>query len=169
MRIGELAERVGVSTRALRYYEEQGVLSSARTANGYREYDEHHVQLVVEIRTLLALGFTLDDARPFLDCLRSGSPVASACPDSVAASRRKLAEIDAEIRALMRRRAAVADRLAHACPGCAFTQEDLNDHVDQRDLRRPGRQLHQAGPGGLLGGLVPTVRDAPTDPGTDRT
>lgn len=41
MRIGELARRTGVSVRALRYYEEQGLLVPARAANGYREYTEY--------------------------------------------------------------------------------------------------------------------------------
>ena len=36
MRIGEVAERAGVSTRALRYYEEQGLLESDRTSSGQR-------------------------------------------------------------------------------------------------------------------------------------
>lgn len=40
MRIGELAERIGVSPRSLRYYEQQGLLSPSRAANGYREYDQ---------------------------------------------------------------------------------------------------------------------------------
>lgn len=39
MRIGELARRTGVAARRLRYYEEQGLLSSDRSVNGYRDYD----------------------------------------------------------------------------------------------------------------------------------
>lgn len=72
MRIGELARRAGVSTRALRYYEQQGLITARRSANGYREYGEADLRLVSEIRSLLAVGFTLDDARPFVACLRAG-------------------------------------------------------------------------------------------------
>ena len=52
MRIGELAERAGVSTRALRYYEEQGLISARRAHNGYRDYDEDdlRVKVAVELR-----------------------------------------------------------------------------------------------------------------------
>ena len=40
MRIGELAERAGISTKAIRYYEQVGILSPPdRTASGYRSYD----------------------------------------------------------------------------------------------------------------------------------
>ena len=40
MRIGELAARVGTSTRTLRYYESRGLLRARRAVNGYRDYDE---------------------------------------------------------------------------------------------------------------------------------
>ncbi|WP_067181142.1 MerR family transcriptional regulator [Microtetraspora niveoalba] len=122
MRIGELARRAGVSTRALRYYEQQGLIEARRSANGYREYDEADLRLVVEIRSLMAVGFTLEDARPFVECLRSGRPSGHACPDSVAVYRRKLAEIDEEIRALVARRSEVASQLARACPGCVLSK-----------------------------------------------
>ncbi|MDH2429218.1 MerR family transcriptional regulator [Sphaerisporangium sp. TRM90804] len=125
MRIGELARRAGVSTRALRYYEQQGLLASRRTSNGYREYDEFDVKLVAEIRSLLTVGFTLEDARPFVDCLRAGNHAGNACPESVEVYRRKLAEIDDGIRTLLLRRAEVAAQLAGACPGCALTRGEI--------------------------------------------
>lgn len=95
MLIGQLAARAGTSTRALRYYETHGLLRSARSANGYRVYDEAELRVVGEIRALLAVGFGLDDIRPFVACLRAGHPSGDVCPDSVAVLRRKLAEVDA--------------------------------------------------------------------------
>lgn len=159
MRIGELAERAGVSTRALRYYEQQGLLRARRGPNGYRQFDQSDLRLVAEIRSLLATGFTLEDARPFVDCLRSGHEAGGACPESVAVYRRKLAEIDAEIGTLVRRRAEVADQLAHACPGCAVSGEGARDRTDRGKLRRAGPPREDAGAGGVLGGLVPAVQD----------
>ncbi|MGC5014861.1 MerR family transcriptional regulator [Streptosporangium sp. DT93] len=120
MRIGELARRAGVSPRALRYYEQQGLISARRSANGYREYGEADLRLVSEIRSLLAVGFTLDDARPFVACLRAGHDSGGSCPDSVAVYRRKLSEIDDEIRTLLIRRAEVAAQFTTACPGCVL-------------------------------------------------
>ncbi|MET8143507.1 MerR family transcriptional regulator [Sphaerisporangium sp. NPDC005288] len=120
MRIGELARRAGVSTRALRYYEQQGLLAARRATNGYREYDESDLKLVTEIRSLLTVGFTLEDARPFVECLRAGNRSGDACPESVEVYRRKLAEIDDQIRTLLARRAEVAAQFAEACPGCAL-------------------------------------------------
>ncbi|SDM42779.1 MerR family transcriptional regulator [Nonomuraea jiangxiensis] len=118
MRIGELAERTGVSTRSLRYYEQHGLLSARRAANGYRDYGEDDVRLVSEIRALLKVGFTLEDTRPFVDCLRRGHSTGGSCAESVEVYERKLSEIDTEIRVLLARRAEVAAQLARSCPGC---------------------------------------------------
>jgi len=164
MRIGELAERAGVSTRALRYYEQQGLLVARRSSNGYRQYDESDVRLVQEIRSLLHAGFTLKDTRPFVDCLRAGHDKGGSCPESVAVYRRKLAEIDTEIRTLIGRRAELADQLAHACPGCALFPKDTDADLDQGHLRRPGAPRRQAGTGRILGGLVPPVHNDRPDP-----
>ncbi|MFC3577820.1 MerR family transcriptional regulator [Streptomyces yaanensis] len=56
MRIGELAEKAGVSTRALRYYEEQGLLCPQRTASGQRVYPEAAVDRVGLIQQLYTAG-----------------------------------------------------------------------------------------------------------------
>ena len=56
MRIGELARRTGTTPRLLRYYEEQGLITSARGANGYRDFDEACVDRVRQIRGLLDSG-----------------------------------------------------------------------------------------------------------------
>ncbi len=110
MRIGELAERVGASTRALRHYESRGLLRARRDSSGYRDYDEHDLRLAAEIRSLLAIGFTLEETRPFVDCLRAGHEAGDVCPDSVAVYRRKLAEVDA----CLTRLNSVRDQLAEA-------------------------------------------------------
>jgi DNA-binding transcriptional MerR regulator len=94
MLIGELAERAGTSTRTLRYYEQHGLVRARRSANGYRLYDEDELRVVREIRALLAVGFDLDDIRPFVACLRAGNSSGDVCPDSVAILRRKLIELD---------------------------------------------------------------------------
>jgi DNA-binding transcriptional MerR regulator len=94
MLIGELAERAGTSARTLRYYEAQGLVRPRRDANGYRHYDDGELRVVHEIRSLLAVGFGLDDIKPFVACLRAGNESGHVCSDSVAVLRRKLAEVD---------------------------------------------------------------------------
>jgi DNA-binding transcriptional MerR regulator len=71
MRIGELAERAGTTTRALRYYESRGLLSAQRDRHGHRVYTEDDLRLLQQIRTLQDFGFELEETRPFAECLRA--------------------------------------------------------------------------------------------------
>ncbi|MEV6334307.1 MerR family transcriptional regulator [Nocardia vinacea] len=111
MLIGELAERVGTSTRTLRYYEEHGLVRARRSTSGYRVYDESELQVVSKIRTLLDVGFDLDDIRPFVACIRAGNTSGDVCPDSVATLRRKLDEVEAAIDRLHAVRSQLRDQL----------------------------------------------------------
>ena len=60
MRIGILAERAGVSASSIRFYERRGLLPrSDRRANGYRDYDERIVEVILFINRARSLGFSL--------------------------------------------------------------------------------------------------------------
>lgn len=122
MRIGEAARRAGTTTRALRFYEAQGLLDAGRSANGYREYDEQDVKVLVEIRSLQAEGLSLEETRPFVECLRAGNDASDSCADSFEMYSRKLAEVDAQLArlqairdALLIRQAAAAGRDVIGC------------------------------------------------------
>ena len=114
MRIGELAQRTGTTPRALRFYEDQGLLAARRAANGYREYDERDLELVTEILALQTIGLSLDETRPFVECLRSGHETGDSCASSIEVYRRKLAEADALIARLGAIRGELAAKLANA-------------------------------------------------------
>jgi DNA-binding transcriptional MerR regulator len=114
MRIGELADRAGTTTRALRYYESRGLLPARRAGNGYRDYDEDDLALLHQIRTLQDFGFDLEETRPFVDCLRSGHPEGDSCPASIEVYRRKLAELDGVIDRLQEVREQVGAQLVRA-------------------------------------------------------
>jgi DNA-binding transcriptional MerR regulator len=120
IRIRELAARTGTTTRSLRYYEEQGLLPAARSANGYRAYDEDHVRLVREIRSLQSIGFSLEDIRPFVECLLAGHEAGDECPASVDVYRRKLAYLDQHIDELKEIRDRLAGRLAEITPASSW-------------------------------------------------
>jgi len=64
--IGELAERGGVRTSTLRYYEDEGLLRPAARESGQRRYDESAVELLTVIRFCRALGFSLGEIRTLL-------------------------------------------------------------------------------------------------------
>ncbi|EKF21766.1 merR regulatory family protein [Mycolicibacterium hassiacum DSM 44199] len=110
MRIGELARRCNVSTRALRYYEEQQLLTPGRHPNGYRDYPESAVETVRRIRTLLDAGFNADTIRIVLPCL-NGDDV-DMCPQVAAAIRDTLHGIDEQLRDLETKRGRITALLA---------------------------------------------------------
>ena len=95
MKIGALAQRTGVSRRLLRYYEEQGLLRPLRLANGYREYDESHVDAVRHIRVLLSAGLPTATIAHLLHCVHDDGEqlVTFACPGAVAHLQRERSRI----------------------------------------------------------------------------
>jgi DNA-binding transcriptional MerR regulator len=72
LRIGQLAERSGVSVRALRYYEEQGLLEASRTPAGQRVYPESAVEKVRFFQELYAAGLTSRNIAGLLPCIDTG-------------------------------------------------------------------------------------------------
>ncbi|MHC0429956.1 MerR family transcriptional regulator [Streptomyces sp. O3] len=99
MRIGELARTTGTTARALRHYEQAGLISAERAANGYRVYDERAVVRVRNIRYLLAAGLTLDDVRVFLPCLDGDVAAAPPSGKGLRVALDRLAVLDERIAA----------------------------------------------------------------------
>jgi DNA-binding transcriptional MerR regulator len=65
--IGEVAERVGLSLRTVRYYEEVGLLSPpARTEGGFRLYGEEHLEQLKMIKQMKPLDFSIEEMRALL-------------------------------------------------------------------------------------------------------
>ncbi|SHN47259.1 MerR family transcriptional regulator [Cryptosporangium aurantiacum] len=70
MKIGELSQATGVSVRALRHYEAEGLIESGRCSNGYRVFDERAPERVRQIRGLLDNGLPtrlIREVLPYLD------------------------------------------------------------------------------------------------------
>ncbi len=72
MRIGEVAVRSGVSTRALRYYEEQQLLSAQRSDSGQRHYPHEVVERVRLIQRLYSAGLNSKAIAELLPCVHTG-------------------------------------------------------------------------------------------------
>jgi peroxiredoxin/DNA-binding transcriptional MerR regulator len=104
MLAGEVARQVGVTVRALRYYELMGLVVPSRKTNGYRWYGAHEIRLIEEIKTLVGLGLTVEETRPFLDCLSSGHDAGDACPASLATYRKAIRKLGQQIEQLTNRR-----------------------------------------------------------------
>lgn len=121
MRIGELARRTDISTRMLRYYEEQGLLTAERDDNGYRSYAESSAGQALQIRGLLDSGLTTEIIRDLMPCL--GGPVADSdrpltppylSPELAGALSQHLERIQKRIDCLTRNRDAVRDYIQAA-------------------------------------------------------
>lgn len=115
MLIGELAARTGTTTRALRYYEEQGLLESARTSAGYRVYGPAAETRVHNVRDLLASGFTVEDVKSFVRYLDTDLPevfaYSPACADNYDVGARRVAELEEGIASLTRLRDILVRRM----------------------------------------------------------
>lgn len=72
MKIGELARRTGASVRALRYYEQQGLLRPERRPSGYREFRTNDIALVERIQNLISAGLNTTLIAQILDCFDDG-------------------------------------------------------------------------------------------------
>lgn len=72
MRIGEVAHQAGVSTRALRYYEEQGLLAPERTSSGQRTYTDSAVERVQMIQRFFTAGLPSRTILRLLPCVEAG-------------------------------------------------------------------------------------------------
>ena len=73
MRIGELSARTGASPRSIRYYEDQGLVTSVRTGSGQRTYAESAVERVRLIRRLFDAGIGSRTMAGLLPCLTDPS------------------------------------------------------------------------------------------------
>lgn len=92
--VSELAGEFDLTTQALRFYEEKGLLSPRRVGNS-RVYDRRDRARLTLVRKFQRLGFSLEDIREYLSLYRSGRPNAEQYRDGLAKIRRRLAELDA--------------------------------------------------------------------------
>ncbi len=103
MRISELSAKTQVSVHRLRRYEAAGLIASQRLPNGYRDYDEKTLRLVVFIAMSREMGFSLPFIAEYVPKFQSGQLRPQ---DMIEAIRQRVADIDqviAEHQALRRK------------------------------------------------------------------
>lgn len=113
MNISAVARRAGLPAKTIRYYEEIGLVTPARDANGYRAFSGADIHKLAFLARARALGFTIEDCRTLL-ALWEDQGRASA--DVRRLAKEHLAEIDAKIADLQAMRGTLAD-LVQACAG----------------------------------------------------
>ncbi len=109
IRIGEVAERAGVSIDTVRYYERRHLLPRApRTQGGSRVFTRDAVERVLFIKQAQELGFSLDEISALL---RTGGG-ANECRSVRDLLKAKLAELDRRMRTMRAFRGTLANHLA---------------------------------------------------------
>ena len=133
MRISDAARLSGVSTRLIRYYEREGLLSpTSRDVNGYRIFNERNVHELRFIKRARSLGFPIKQIDELLDLWR----------DKRRASRKVRAVAECHRQAIMSRMEAhrsivdVLSLLIEACkgddrPDCPILEELSGEHTRQ--------------------------------------
>jgi MerR family redox-sensitive transcriptional activator SoxR len=132
--IGAVAERSGVATSALRYYEQRGLISSERTAAKHRRYRRPVVRRIAFIVFAQRVGFSLDEIAAELDKL----------PADRAPTRRDWAKLSELWEARIDERMAELERLKVGlteCIGCGCLS------LDRCKLVNPEDRLGRLGPG----------------------
>ncbi|RKS10888.1 DNA-binding transcriptional MerR regulator [Nocardiopsis sp. Huas11] len=82
MRIGQASRLSGASVRALRHYEDEGLIAPGRHHNGYRDYCDFTIARVRRVRSLLDVGLPLRLVREVLPHLGDeGTPITSVCDE----------------------------------------------------------------------------------------
>jgi MerR family redox-sensitive transcriptional activator SoxR len=109
--IGDLAKRAGIAASALRYYEVEGLIASARSAGGRRYYPKADLRRVAFIRAAQSVGLTLEDIRVALASLPDKRTPTKADWERLSRAWRPM--LDARIKAMERLR----DTLTN-CIGC---------------------------------------------------
>ena len=132
--IGHLAERAGVATSAIRFYESKGLITSVRTTGNQRRYEQSTLRRVAFIRTAQRVGLSLEEIGEALDTLPDGrAPTKS---DWHRLSKAWRPRLDEQIERIQRLR----DRL-DGCIGCGCLS------LKTCALTNPGDEAAQWGPG----------------------
>jgi DNA-binding transcriptional MerR regulator len=120
VKIGDLADRTGVSPRSLRYYETRHLISSVRTSGGQRMYDEEAVDRVLLVQQFFRAGLSSADVVQLLPCVYSGTTT----PAMIAMLETERSRIDAQIAELTTTRDRLTDVLAEAGRRLAGAEND---------------------------------------------
>ena len=112
MRIGQLAERTGLSTKTIRYYEDIGILPPAdRATNGYRTYDSGVAERISFIQDAQSAGMSLAEIQEILVLRDRGL---STCSHVIGMLEMRLADLDDQLRDLRRTRERLIEIISRA-------------------------------------------------------
>ncbi|WP_306047807.1 Cu(I)-responsive transcriptional regulator [Nioella sp. MMSF_3534] len=112
MNIGDVAEQSGLPPKTIRYYEDIGLVTPQRAANGYRSFRDSDLHKLTFLGHARSLGFSIEDCRALLALYEDETRASS---DVKRIAQGHLARIDQKIKDL----AAMRDTLSHLVRECA--------------------------------------------------
>ncbi|SKA36832.1 Cu(I)-responsive transcriptional regulator [Consotaella salsifontis] len=130
MNIGEASRRSGLPPKTIRYYEEVGLVTPGRAANGYRDYQERDIHLLRFLQRSRSLGFSIEEARRLLALYKDDNRHSE---DVRRLARRRMAEIDRKIEELNSLKRALGT-LTERChggegPDCPILEEIAGESI----------------------------------------
>lgn len=135
--VGQLAERAGVATSAIRFYESRGLIRARRTTGNQRRYEQSELRRVAFIRTAQRVGLSLDEIGEALGTLPDDRVPTKA--DWTRLSRTWRPRLDEQIQRIERLR----DQL-DSCIGCGCLS------LRNCALRNPQDVMATRGPGAVF-------------------
>lgn len=114
MNISDVAKKTGLTSKAIRFYEEKGLVTPPlRTDNGYRSYTAQHLNELTLLRQARQVGFNLEECGELVTLFNDPSRHSA---DVKARTLQKVAEIERHIDELQQMRRQLLS-LAESCPG----------------------------------------------------
>ncbi|MCK3657349.1 heavy metal-responsive transcriptional regulator [Pasteurellaceae bacterium Pebbles2] len=114
MNINEVAKQTQLSAKSIRFYEEKGIITPpTRGANGYRQYNQQHIQELNLIHQAREVGFSLPESKELVALYHDPHRRSA---DVKQRTLSKIAEIDKQIQQLEKMKQQLL-ALAEKCPG----------------------------------------------------
>lgn len=114
MNISDVANKTGLTAKAIRFYEEKGLVTApVRGANGYRNYTQKHLDELTLLRQARLVGFNLEECGELINLFNDPGRHSA---DVKSRTLQKVADIERHIQELQGMRQQLMD-LAAACPG----------------------------------------------------
>ena len=129
MNIGEVSKRSGLPAKTIRYYEDIGLVTPQRSANGYRRFAQSDLHKLSFLGRARSLGFSIENCRTLLALYEDRGRASS---DVKTLALTHLSDIETKISAL-REMHATLSQLVHACAG-----DERPDCPILADLAAPG-------------------------------
>jgi len=139
--IGEIAQRSGVAASALRFYEDQGLIDSRRTAGNQRQYQRSTLRRIAFVQAAQRVGLALAEIKEALDSL----------PDDRTPTRADWSRLSKSWRSRLDERISELERLRDdldSCIGCgclSLQRCNLYNKADRLADRGPGARLLNVG------------------------